>query len=102
MRGGSSTARCIKFKGDGEREPVPFAIVTVTMMIMCPGNGGTGIPREYLGNRRPIVDREARCNALLVGDIAYPHCAAEQRGPCTGYEDGGDGLEVDIGIWRDV
>jgi hypothetical protein len=83
-RGGSGTVRRTNFKGDGERKSVPFAVVTVTMMMMCPGDSGTSIPREYLGNRRPIVAREARSDALLEGDIAYPHSAAEQRGPCAG------------------
>lgn len=63
---------------------------------------GTAMQREYLGNGRPVVDREARGDALLVGDVAYPHCATEQRVPGAGWEDGGEGLEVDVGIWRDV
>jgi hypothetical protein len=58
--------------------------------------------RKHLGYGRPAVDREARSDVLLVGDIAYPHCTAEQRGPCTGEEERGDGLEVNIGIWRDL
>ena len=89
--------RGIKLEGGGEREPVPFAVVTVAV-IMCSGDSGTSIPRRPLGYSRPVVDREARSGMLLVGDIAY---TAEQRGSCTS-EERGDGLEVDIGIWRDV
>jgi hypothetical protein len=46
----------MKLKGDGEHEPSPFTLV---------------------GYGRPAVDREARNQVLLVGDIAYPQCAAE-------------------------
>ena len=65
---------------------------------MCPS--GTGIPPEHLGHGRPVVDREARGDALLESDIAHSHYAAEQRGPHAG--EGGEGLEVDVGIWWDV
>jgi hypothetical protein len=64
---------------------------------MCPSGTGTGVPRKYLGHRRPVVDREARSDALLESDIAHSHYAAEQRGPRAGK--GGEGLEVDVGVW---
>lgn len=73
-------------------------------MMMCPGDSGAGILRKHLGYCRPAVDREARSDrcAPIAGNIAYPHCTVEQRGPRTGEEERGDGLEVDIGVWKDV
>ena len=69
-------------------------------MMMYPGDSGTGIPCKPLRYSHPAVDREVRSDVLLVGDTAYPHRTAEQRGPCTSEEERRD--EVDIEIWRDV
>lgn len=65
---------------------------------MCPRR--TGISRERLGRSRPVVDREASSDALLVGDVAHAYYTAEQGGPRAC--EGGDGLEVDEGMWWDV
>ncbi len=68
-------------------------------MKMCASVNGTRIPREYLGNRRPVIDGEARSDALLEGDIAYTHYTVEQRRRGTEER---DGLEIDMGTWRGV
>ena len=92
----------MQLEGDGEREPVPRAVVVV-VRVGCGGHGGTGdVPRVRFGNGRPAVEREA-CrdddSDLLAGEVADTYSAAEQRRP-RGEE--GDGLEVDVGGRRGV
>ena len=60
----------MQLEGDGEREPVPRAVVR------CSGLGAD-VPRLRLGNGRPVVEREARGDLLLVGDIADTYNSAE-------------------------
>jgi hypothetical protein len=96
VRGGSGPARRIKHEGDAERKSV-----VVTLPMMCLKDSETGITCKHLGYGRPAVDREGRSDVLLVGDITYPLCTAEQRGPCTGKEEREDGFD-DIGVRRDV
>jgi len=61
-----SRRRHVQLERDGERELIPARAVA-----------GSGVPRAYLGHRRPVIAREARRDALLEGEIPHTHSTAE-------------------------